>query len=102
MSDKRWSRLARVVLILTSLVFGLVLIPAGLVAPFSLMAFDQGISLPGVAFASAFLTFPLVILASIPASWIFHRRHADRAAILVGLLPTVNVLVVAALFLALG
>lgn len=98
MTESDLRRTAKVVLVLTTVLFGLALIPAGMIAPMSVMAFDGGVSVTGVLFVLLVLGFPLAILASIPASWICYRRGVYRGAIGVSLLPLVNVGGVAVMF----
>jgi hypothetical protein len=98
MTELTQRRAALGILILTTTVFGAMLTPALLDSPMSVMAFDQGFSVPGVLFVSCILSFPLVILASIPGSWICYRKQIYGAAITFGVLPTLNILVVAVLF----
>ncbi len=91
-------RLALGILIAATALFSLPLLPAGLAIMMSPMAFDSGVNSFAVALVAILLTYPLAMLVSIPSSWIAYRRGAYRAAILLSLLPTINVLAMAAMF----
>jgi hypothetical protein len=98
MTEQTLRKTALGTLIVTTTVFGAILIPAILVSPMSIMAFDQGFSVPGALFVSCMLSFPLAILVSIPGSWICYRRRVYRWAITFSVLPTLNILIVTVLF----
>jgi hypothetical protein len=98
MRDSRLRRAARLVVIVSTVVFGLVLIPAAMIAPMSVMAFDSGVSAVGALFVALVIGFPVAIAGAIPGAWVCYRRGAYRAAIGLGLLPLVNVAGVALMF----
>jgi O-antigen/teichoic acid export membrane protein len=98
MAEPTLRRVALVILLLTSLVFGALLIPSIVAGPLSLMAFDQSFSAAAILFVCCMLSFPFLVLVSIPGSWICYRRRVYRAAITFSVLPTVNLLVIASLF----
>ena len=102
MTEQNLRRVALGVLIVTSAIFGTALIPAGLVSPMSLLAFDQGVSGAGVLFVLCVMSFPLAVLVSVPGSWVCYRKRVYRAAIAFSLLPVCNILVVALMFAVLG
>ncbi|WZP00068.1 hypothetical protein EP7_001685 [Isosphaeraceae bacterium EP7] len=100
MAESTLRRASLVILILTSLIFGTLLVPAIVAGPLSLMAFDQGFSATAILFVCCMLSFPFLVLVSISGSWICYRRRVYRAAITFSVLPAVNLLVVAALFIS--
>jgi hypothetical protein len=91
-------RLTLGILIAATVLFGLLLPPAGLAIMMSPMAFDSGVNAFAVALVATLLTYPLAMLVSIPSSWIAYRRGAYRAAVLLSLLPATNVLAMVAMF----
>ncbi len=99
MIDRNLRRLTLGILVLTTLCFGALVIPAGFASIMSPMVFDSGISAAGLLFVGSLVSFPLVVLISIPGSWLSYRRGACRAAILLSLLPAINLLVLAAMFI---
>jgi hypothetical protein len=86
------------ILIAATVLFSLLLLPAGLAIMMSPMAFDAGVGAFAVALVAILLSYPLATLVSIPSSWIAYRRGAYRAAILLGLLPAAIILAMVAMF----
>ena len=99
MTDRNLRRLTQATLILTSNVFGALLIPDAVAIMMSAMAFDSGVSTFALLFVGCILSFPLVVLIAIAGSLLSYRKGAYRRAILVSLLPSINVLVLATMFL---
>lgn len=81
-------------LIVINILFGLVLIPACVMVMFSPMLFDA----PGSQdswltwfLLFGFLSFPVLIVISIIATWVFYAAHHYKIAFWVSLLPLVSV-----------
>jgi hypothetical protein len=99
MTDQNLRRLTLGILVLTTLCFGILVIPAGFAGVMSPMAFDSGISAAAVLFVLTLVSFPLVVLVSIPGSWFSYRKGTCRIAILLSLLPAINILVLTGIFI---
>ncbi len=85
-------------LILATVCFGLLAIPASFAMMMSPMAFDTGISTAAIILFVTLLTYPLMVLVSVPASWIAYRRGGYRTAITLSLLPAINLVALALIF----
>src|ERR1041384_2119875 len=94
-SDPRRKRNARLALILTSVIFGLLLIPgigAVMISPMVFDAPDAGKNPRLVAFTASLVAYPFLTAASILASWVLYALKRYRAAVQVSLLPLLALL----------
>ena len=89
-SDKGQRRLALVVLVVASVVYGITLPFAGLAALMSPMAFDSGASPASWAFLGGAVSYPLFVVGSVTAAWFLYRRRRHRASMIVLLAPVVG------------
>jgi hypothetical protein len=97
-------RKARLTLTLTSLIFGLLLIPGLDAMRISSLAFytPHSETNPGlIAFAVALISYPVLAIVSIPGSWVLYVLKRYSAAILVSLLPLLSLLAAFLCFLLL-
>lgn len=96
------ARMSQVVLIISSVVYGVSLIPVGLLALSTtglvLLSFinfgfsrslEEWVSALSVLFAS--LGSPLITLGSLAGAWMLYRKRAYRKAIILNLVPLVLV-----------
>src|SRR5437762_2691488 len=91
--DAKAKRNALLVLILTSILFGLLLIPgigAVMISPVVFEAPDADKNPKLIAFTMALASYPFVATLSILASWIFYALKKYRAAISISLLPLLS------------
>ena len=72
----------------------------GMATIMSPMAFDSGQRLSTWLLVGSVCSFIPLTLFSVPASWFMHRRQSYRAAIAVGLLPLISIIMVAAIVIA--
>jgi hypothetical protein len=90
--------ISRVIVLLTTIVFALLLIPACLMGLFAPMAFDAGADAKVWLLVGSIWTFPVLALCSIGLSWLLLAKNAFRSAIVVSVLRLVNILIVVAMF----
>ena len=93
--DAKAKRRARLTLILTSVLFGLLLVPgfgAMRVFPMVFDAPDSHTNPKLIAFAVAVLSFPILATLSIIGSWILYAMKFYRVALWVSLLPLLAIL----------
>jgi hypothetical protein len=91
--DAKAKRNALLVVILTSVLFGLLLIPgigAVMISPVVFDAPDANQNPKLVAFTFALASYPFVTVPAILASWILYALKKYRAATLVSLLPALS------------
>jgi hypothetical protein len=96
--DPIMKSISRVILLLTTVVFALLFIPACLMGLFAPMAFDAGANAKVWLLSGSIWTFPVIALCTIGLSWLLLAKSALRSAILVSVLPLVNILIVVAIF----
>ena len=93
--DARVKRNALLFLILTSLLFGLLLIPgigAMMISPMVFDAPDAGKNPKLFAFTLALASYPIVATISIIASWILYAVKKYRLALGISFLPALSLL----------
>jgi hypothetical protein len=91
-----------IALIVTTAVFVLSLIPAGLFAMMSPMAFDSGASAQAWMIVLPIWLYPFAVLVSLAGSWIAFAARRYRFALIWSLLPLLDVAFIAAVFALLG
>lgn len=97
-------RNALLTLILTSVLFGLLIIPGVGVIMISPMVFDAPESQRNpkvLPFVIALVSYPVIAFLSIIGSWILYKLKRYKAAILVSLLPLLPVFIAFIFFLLL-
>jgi hypothetical protein len=102
--DAKLRRSARLTLLLTSVLFGLLMIPGVGAVMISPMVFESPASNENptlVAFTVALVSYPVLALLSIPGSWVAYARKHYRAAMLISLLPLLSILAAFICFLLL-
>ncbi len=95
----RFERGSHVLLALTTVGFSLLAIPMGMATIMSPMAFDSGETVSAWILVVAVVSFIPLVGVAIPTAWILHRKEFYRAAMGVCLLPSINLFVVAGVFL---
>jgi hypothetical protein len=94
MSEHTMKNLCCGILILATVVFGLMIIPACLLGLLAVpMGFDSGARTAMWFLAYSIWSFPVVALISIGVSWFLYRKDVPRSAIAVSALPLVNILI---------
>jgi hypothetical protein len=98
----RRSRGVLIYLIIATVVFGLSLLPAAMAVIMSPMAFDAGESRQVWTLVLLLWAYPVLVILSLLAAWILFAVRAHRTAIAVSLLPLLDGIVLAALFMSWG
>jgi hypothetical protein len=88
----------QIFLALVSVVFGLLMLPAGAAAIFSPMAFDSGQTLLTWVLVIAFCSYIPVAACAIASAWALYSKRWYVSSMAVSLLPLVNILVVTCIF----
>jgi hypothetical protein len=91
-------RFSRAILVLTTLAFGLLMIPMGMASIMSPMAFDSGENLTTWVLVGSVCSYVPLALISIPASWALFRLCRYGSTIVVSLLPLVDLFIIAVTF----
>jgi hypothetical protein len=102
--DAKAKSKARLTLILTSLIFGLLLVPGFGAMMISPMVFDAPDSQKNpriIAFAVALVSYPILASLSIIGSWVLYALKFYRIAIWISLLPLLSLLAILLCFLLL-
>jgi hypothetical protein len=102
--DAKVKSKARLTLILTSGIFGLLLVPgfgAMMISPMVFDAADADKNPSLIAFTVALVSYPVLTILAIIGSWILYRMKSYRAAIWISLLPLFPLLVAFLCFLLL-
>jgi hypothetical protein len=102
--DAKVKSKARLTLILTNVIFGLLLVPgfgAMLISPLVFDAPDADKNPSLIAFTVALVSYPVLTLPAIIGSWILYAMKWYRAAIWVSYLPLLPLLVALLCFLLL-
>ncbi len=103
-SDAKVKRKARLLLILTSVIFGLLLVPgfgAMMISPMVLDAPDSEKNPKLIVFTVALVSYPIFAILSIIGSWILYAMKFYKAALPISLLPLLPLLVAFVCFLLL-
>lgn len=79
-------------LIVMTVLYLMLLIPAALAVMMTPFAFDQGPSPEAWALVTKILALPLVVIAAIVGMWMFYKLKLYWVAIAWSLLPVVNIL----------
>lgn len=93
--DARLKKRSLIVLLITTLVFGLLIIPgigAILVSPKAFDASESPANPKLIAFTISLVSFPVVALISIIASWILYFKTRYQTAMWASLLPLLSLL----------
>lgn len=77
--------------LIVSLLFGVSLLPALGACMMSPMLFDAGESTAAWTMLALVLSYPLLVIISLPLAWILYRRQSYRAALGVSFLPLISV-----------
>jgi hypothetical protein len=102
--DAKLRRNARLTLLLTSILFGLLMIPGVGAVMISPVVFESQASRENptlVAFTVALVSYPVLALLSILGSWIAYALKRYRTAIAISLLPILPILAALVCFLLL-
>ena len=99
---QRARRRTLVALLLITSLFLLSLIPAAFFVMMSPMAFDSGASKESWMIVLPIWCYPPAVLLSVAGSWIAFAAKRYRFALIWSLLPLLNVVFLAAVFLLLG
>ena len=93
-AEAKTKRNARLVLILTSVLFGLLIIPGLGAMTISPMVFDAPDAQQNpklIAFTVALVSYPILAFLSIIGSWVLYALKHYRIAIMVSLLPLLSI-----------
>jgi hypothetical protein len=102
--DAKRRRNARLLLLLTSVLFGLLMIPGVGAVMISPVVFESPASKENptlVAFTVALVSYPVLALLSILGSWIAYALKHYRTAMVISLLPMLSILAAFICFLLL-
>lgn len=102
--DAKRRRNVRLLLLLTSILFGLLLVPGIGAIMISPMVFASPASQENpllLAFTIALVSYPVLAVIAIPGSWVAYARRRYSAAMAIGLLPLLPLLAAFICFLLL-
>lgn len=87
-------RSTRITLIVLSVIYLILFLPAAVFAFFTSFAFEGGATPDPLLLYLCFLSPPFVILLGTIAAWLLYRFKAYRAALVVGFIPLLELLVI--------
>src|SRR3989304_5444451 len=85
--SSRTRRVIKITLIVLTILWVLLLIPAGMFALLSPFAFDNGVTDEAFQVFYILISFPFVLLFSPIIAWILYRLKLDLPAVIIALLP---------------
>lgn len=84
-------KLFRIILIISTVLFALAIIPGVAIAVLSVMIFDSGVNNTLIVLYAFIATFPLICLLSF-ISWVFYRFKKYGLAVFISFLPILNII----------
>lgn len=92
---------AKIILIISTVLFALAIIPGIFVAMMSVMIFDSGVTTKLIILYSFIATFPVICFLSF-LSWVFYGFKKFGIAIFISLLPILNLIGIIVMFIIQG